>query len=253
MTATLPPLVSDGIRLVSHLARPPLSGARSSQPGLVLCHGLPVGEASAGTAGHTFPQLADRIAADTGWTCLSFCLRGAGESEGEFSIAGWVADLKSAVAYLRQAGFENVWLAGFSTGGTLAVRVAADDPSIRGVATLSAPSDLSAWANDPAYLLDLVRQVGLIHPASQPDLAEWAREVASLNPLEAAAEIPPRPFFVVHGSADDVVSVVDARALADATEGQAELHLIPMAGHRLRHDPRAIAILLGWLERQTTN
>jgi hypothetical protein len=25
---------------------------------------------------------------------------------------------------------------------------------------------------------------------------------------------------------------------------------VPGAGHRLRHDPRAIAVLLGWLDRQ---
>ena len=32
--------------------------------------------------------------------------------------------------------------------------------------------------------------------------------------------------------------------------GAAELRLIPGAGHRLRHDPRAVAVLLGWLDRQ---
>jgi hypothetical protein len=30
----------------------------------------------------------------------------------------------------------------------------------------------------------------------------------------------------------------------------AELRLVQAAGHRLRHDPRAIATLLGWLGRQ---
>ena len=31
--------------------------------------------------------------------------------------------------------------------------------------------------------------------------------------------------------------------------GSAELSLLPGAGARLRHDPRAIAILMGWLQR----
>jgi citrate synthase len=35
--------------------------------------------------------------------------------------------------------------------------------------------------------------------------------------------------------------------------GSAEIQVIPGAGHRLRHDPRAIAVLLGWLDRQRTN
>jgi uncharacterized protein len=45
------------------------------------------------------------------------------------------------------------------------------------------------------------------------------------------------------------VPVFDARVLADA-HGSAELRLINGAGHRLRHDPRAVAVLLGWLDRQ---
>ena len=43
----------------------------------------------------------------------------------------------------------------------------------------------------------------------------------------------------------------DSRQLAEA-HGSAELRLINGAGHRLRHDPRAIAVLLGWLDRQRT-
>ena len=41
----------------------------------------------------------------------------------------------------------------------------------------------------------------------------------------------------------------EARALA-AAHGAADLRLIEGAGHHLRHDPRAIAVLLGWLDRQ---
>ncbi|MDQ1373151.1 MAG: uncharacterized protein QOJ09_489, partial [Actinomycetota bacterium] len=44
---------------------------------------------------------------------------------------------------------------------------------------------------------------------------------------------------------------LDARQLADAADGAVELRVLAGAGHRLRHDPRAIAVLLGWLDRQT--
>jgi hypothetical protein len=47
------------------------------------------------------------------------------------------------------------------------------------------------------------------------------------------------------------VPALDARALADC-HGSAELRIIQGAGHRLRHDPRAVAVLLGWMERQIT-
>ena len=55
--------------------------------------------------------------------------------------------------------------------------------------------------------------------------------------------------LVLHGDDDDSVPSSDARQLVQA-HGSAELRIIDGAGHRLRHDPRALAILLGWLERQ---
>ena len=44
--------------------------------------------------------------------------------------------------------------------------------------------------------------------------------------------------------------VSDARALVDAAGGRADLRVIVGGGHRLRHDPRAVAALIGWMERQ---
>jgi putative redox protein len=55
--------------------------------------------------------------------------------------------------------------------------------------------------------------------------------------------------LVMHGADDESVPVSDARRMADA-HGSAELRVFDGAGHRRRHDPRAIAVLLGWLDRQ---
>jgi len=41
--------------------------------------------------------------------------------------------------------------------------------------------------------------------------------------------------------------------LADAAGDAVELRVLSDAGHRLRHDPRAVALILGWMERQTTS
>jgi putative redox protein len=66
------------------------------------------------------------------------------------------------------------------------------------------------------------------------------------------AKIPPRPLLIVHGHDDEVVPLDAARALAEAAGDSADLRVVPGAGHRLRHDPRVVAILLGWLERMAT-
>ena len=60
-----------------------------------------------------------------------------------------------------------------------------------------------------------------------------------------------RALLVVHGSEDADVPVIDARVLVDA-HGSAELRIISGASHDLRLDPRAVAVLIGWLDRQWT-
>jgi putative redox protein len=136
-------------------------------------------------------------------------------------------------------------------GGTLAVMSAADDERVRGLATFATPASLRAWVREPAWFLDYARSTGVLKTDGfPPDPAAWTHAIANLDPLEAAARIPPRPWLLVHGSADDVVPVEDARLLAEAAGADLELRIVQNGPHRLRHDPRAIALLLGWLDRQ---
>ena len=77
---------------------------------------------------------------------------------------------------------------------------------------------------------------------------DWSRAFRRFRPIPAAQRFAPRPLLVMHGEDDESVPTSDTRQLAQA-HGSAELSLLSGAGHRLRHDPRAIAILMGWLER----
>lgn len=246
---------SGGLRLRGHLALPAATsgGPGLVRHGLVVCHGFPVGPGGSATAAQTYPHLGDRIAADAGWAVLTFNFRGTGESEGNFSLAGWVADLRAAVDHLLQVSeVDGVWLAGFSTGGALALCAAGEDERVGGVAAFSAPSDFDTWASDPRRLLEHSRRIGVIRdPGFPTDVGEWTRELSDIRPLSLIGKVPPRPVLLVHGADDDQVSVMDARALADAADGEVELRVVSGAGSRLRHDPRAIAVLLGWLDRQS--
>jgi putative redox protein len=244
-------LMSGGVRLAAHLARPSAANAAPGRPGLVVAHGFPSGPKSAKASGQTYPELAERLAADAGWTVLTFNFRGTGDSEGDFSIGGWLDDLRHAVDHLLGLGdVDGVWLAGASTGGSLAICAAGEDERVRGVAALSARADFDDWASHPRKFLEHAREIGVIRNASfPPDVDAWIRELRETRPLWLVAKIAPRPLLLVQGGDDDVVPAVDSRALADC-HGSAELRIIQGAGHRLRHDPRAIAVLLGWLERQ---
>jgi putative redox protein len=244
-------ITSSGLRLGAHFARPSGGGR---VPGLVLCHGFPSGPRGSATSGATFPELADRIARESGWMVLTFNFRGTGSSEGDFSVAGWRADQRAAVECLwSRDDVSGVWIAGTNLGGALAVCTAADDARIRGVATLAAPVNLREWARDPVRFLEHARAMGVVRSASfPPDVNAWVRGFTELDPLRCAAALPPRPLLVLHGTDDDVVPVSEARALADAAGKSSELRLVHAASHRLRHDPRAVAALLGWLDRQIT-
>lgn len=245
---------SEGLRLRAYQAHPPASSRATSGSvrGLVVCHGFPAGPRGAATTAETYPSLADRLAAESGWTVLVVNLRGTGGSSGDFSLGGWLADLHRAVAFLReQPDVEGVWLAGFGTGGSLALCAAGEDEQVGGVASLGGPADFEQLAADPRRALEQCRSLGLVRSKDfPPSFDQWARELHEIRPLALVAKIPPRPVLLVHGSADDAVPLLDARALADAAGGQVELRTLSGAGERLRHDPRAVAVLMGWLDRQ---
>ena len=220
---------------------------------MVLAHGFPTGARWSETAGKTYPEFADRLAAEAGWVVLAFNFRGTGQSEGDFSLSGWIADLRAAVDLLAaDDNVDGVWVVGFRTGGALAICEAADDPRVRGLATLGAPADFADWSADPRAFLERCRSLGVVRSAAFPDdFDSWAQELKEIRAIARVAEVPPRPLMIVHGSDDDVVPLSDARVLVDTTENQAELRVISGAGHRLRHDPRGVAVLLGWLDRQS--
>jgi len=244
---------SGDLNLSGYLARPSASAAKGAgRYGIVVCHGFPSEPNGAAVAGQTYPQLAERLADDAGWVALSFNFRGTGQSQGDFSLGGWLADLKAAIDHLlSEVEVEAVWLCGFAAGGALSICAAGEDDRVRGVATFAAPADFNDWGSDPRRFLAVARSAGVIRSSRFPvDVDAWTRELREIRPLSLVGKIPPRPLLIVHGANDDAVPMLDARALADAADGEVELRIMAAAGHRLRHDPRAIAVLLGWLDRQ---
>ena len=244
---------SEGLRLAAHLALPPGSGrGMANVPGVVLCHGFPAGAGGARTSASTYPELADRLASEVGFAALTFNFRGCGRSEGDFALGGWLADLGAAVDHLQaSAPVTDVWVVGSSTGGSLAICAAAGDDRIRGVAALAARADFDDWASHPRRFLEHAREIGVVRTPGFPAAFDtWSKELREIRPVRFVSELPPRPLLLVHGSDDEYVPVTDARVLADA-HGDCDLRVIGGAGHRLRHDPRAVAVLLGWLDRQS--
>ena len=239
-------LAGDGVTLQGMVSRP--VSRETEGPGVVLCHGFPSRQRP-GAPNLTYRRLAERISDDLGFTVLALSLRGCGESTGDFSLGGWLADLDVGVRHLA-AEVDGVCLVGSTTGGSLAIRLAVDQPLVKGVAAMAARADFDDWAREPRRFLQHCRDVGVVtDPSWPPSLGRWADELRRNRPLDHVGRLRDRPLLILHGDQDRQVPADDARALARA-HGAAELRIIAGGDHRLRHDPRAVALLLGWLNRR---
>ena len=80
-------------------------------------------------------------------------LPGSAQSEGDFSLAGWLDDVHAAIDHLQTVDrVRSVWLAGFGTGGALCI-CGALRPEVEGAA-LGVPADFDDWADHPRRILD---------------------------------------------------------------------------------------------------
>ena len=143
-------LVSEGLRLDAHFARP---AGLTRVPGLLILPGFPRGPGGAATVGSTYASLIDRVADVAGWAGLTITMRGTGASEGDFSIEGWLADVRAGIdALATRSDVTGIWLAGFRLGGTLAIVTAAHDERVRGLATFAAPASLRRLGTRPGLV-----------------------------------------------------------------------------------------------------
>ncbi len=135
----------DGVELAGRLF-----GPEDARAGVVLAHMLPADQRS-------WYPFAERLALQ-GYRVLTFDFRGycpggdGGCSKATSRSTRRRSDLRAAVGRLRDEGVQQVGIAGASMGGTAALMVAADDPGIGAIATLSAPTALSGLAAGPDVL-----------------------------------------------------------------------------------------------------
>ena len=236
-----------------HAGPPPGRAGRAATspgPGVILCHGFPIGPLDARRSAGTFPQLIDRIAHDLGYAAMTFNFRGTGTSERRLLAAGVGRRPAPAIDYLIARDAADARSCCRHEHRRLDRHLRRRRrPAGAGRGLLSPRADFDDWAEHPRRFLEHAREIGAIRsPGFPASVDEWSRAFRRFRPTDAARRFAPRPLLVMHGDDDESVPTSDARQLA-AAHGTAELSLFAGAGHRLRHDPRAIAVLLGWLDR----
>jgi alpha/beta superfamily hydrolase len=156
----------------------------------VICHPHPL---YGGTMDNKVVWTLARAFQEFGAPTIRFNFRGVGASEGSHDEGpGEVADALAVVAYGRERWPQAaLWLAGFSFGGVVALRVAAST-----------------------------------HPTRLVTVAPGITRLEA-----GAAPRPECPWLIVQGEADEVVPAASVRAWASTLSPAPELVVMPGAGH----------------------
>ena len=179
-------------------------------------------------------------------------LRAVRESEGFFSIEGWVRDAEAVVAAacsLPEAARLPVALIGSSAGGAVSAETIRRGAPVDALVLLAAPASWVSFAGDPvAGVRRITEEAGMqLAPEVIEDPVTWALEFEGVT-TESSIRGVTVPTLIVHGTEDDVVPVDHARRIA-ARAPAAQVEIIEGAGHQLRRDPRAVGCVLSWLDR----
>ncbi len=248
----------DGLKLSGQLYLPGEAN-RASYPTVCICHGIPrdVSAVNSGVGDRGYPQLAERICGE-GFIVLIFNFRGTGNSDGNFDILGWTRDLGIAIDYLwalPEVARSHLLLLGFSGGAAVSVYVAARDKRLSAVVACACPAEfisLMTEGGEPQSIVNHFRDVGIIRDNDFPCSAEeWLDNFRLVSPLKYVAQIGSRPLLLVHGGQDEMVAVSHAHKLYAQAGEPKNIIIVSGAGHRLRQNDRAMAIVVDWLKSQT--
>ena len=240
----------DGLNIVGQLYLPDGNGPF---PSVCICHGIPPGRPDPDDKG--YPLLAERVC-HQGFATFIFNFRGTRLSEGNFDILGWTRDLQAVIDYLYalpEIDRSHLSLLGFSGGAAVSIYVAAYSKKVSLVAACACPAEFVflTESGDPSSVIDYFRNIGIIRDSSfPPSNEEWLNNFRQISPLKHVPRIAPRPLLLVHGNQDELVDVSHAYKLYDEAGEPKQIIIVDGAGHRLRQNDNAMAMVIDWLKSQ---
>lgn len=189
---------------------------------------------------------------------LRFDFTGLGSSEGEFASTNFssnVADLLSAVDYLRKHYQAPSVLIGHSLGGAAVLAVAKDVPELRAVATIGAPADVAHVLKNFGTSLKEIEESG----AAEVDLAgrrffvkkQFVDDARAQRISDAVAALK-KPLLILHSPLDQTVGIENATDIFMAAKHPKSFVSLDRADHLLsKPEDAAFAarVISGWLTR----
>jgi pimeloyl-ACP methyl ester carboxylesterase len=186
---------------------------------------------------------------------ITFDFRGHGRSGGWSTMGDReIKDLDVAVGYARELGYQRVAAVGFSMGASVVVRYAGLVGGLDAAVSVSGPGRWYYRGTKPMRRVHFAveRRAGRLITRT------WLKTKVSSNgwdpvpvpPAEAAAQIAPTPFLVVHGDQDLYFPVEHAEQLYGAAREPKELWVVPGFGHAESAVNAALTDrIAGWLRQ----
>ena len=242
----------DGSKILGRLYLP-AEGDQTPYPAVCVCHGIPAQKPAPNDRG--YPLLAERICRE-GLAVLIFNFRGTGASAGNLDILGWTRDLKAVIDYLSalpEVDRSHLSVLGFSGGAAVSVYVAGQDNRGSSIVNCACPAEFTflTEVDEPQSVINHFRDIGAIRDKDFPySVKDWLGGFKLVSPIKHVAGIAPRPLLLVHGSKDELVDVGHAHQLYAGAGEPKQIIVIDGAGHRLRQNDKAMAIVINWLKSQ---
>ncbi len=206
---------------------------------LVICHGLPYEPGS--VVEKNYYELAKFFSHD--FATLVFDFSGTGLSEEQFSLLAWVEDLANIAER-----FDKVLLLGYSMGGAVAVRVAAESKNVEKLAVVSSPCCMDMFDEnvlraiyENARMKNILRGIG-----SYEDFREnFIHDFAELDPLYWIKKVG-APKLIVHGTKDDIVPFRHGEKLYEEALQPKSVVRVVNGDHFLRQREEVSGVILEW-------
>ena len=156
---------------------------------------------------------------EAGFATLRFDLYGHGESSGEFknhTLYKWISNTLAVMDYARSLDFvTDIYLSGHSQGGLVAALVGGMAPDLVKGMILRAPAFMiprcAREGNMLGYSFDPLCIPNEINTIKGLTLSGNYIRVAQTIYVENAIDRFPGPVLLIHGDADDTVSIDDSR------------------------------------------
>jgi len=198
----------------------------------------------------------DKVFVDGGFTVFEV-VHGA---QPRFRVAEIVEQVRTAVRFVRAHAADfgidsnRVGVSGISSGGHLALMIAASPESrVNAVAAIAPPTDLANWGK-PAFVFTDEPQLAVFVPAvgfdAKTPKSDVEALVKQLSPITYVNAKSP-PTLIIHGDSDKVVPLQQARSMdrALAKAGvEHRLEVIPGGGHDDRTFGPGLTKALQWFK-----